>query len=135
MTCADGLSERDRIREVLEGINRAWVEGRVRELETYFHEDMVIVGPDLRVLGHGREACIRSYEEFVRQAAVAEFGEEGFEIGVWGHAAVASYRFEICYEVGGKTLRESGRDLFVLAREDDRWRAVWRMVLPSLSEA
>ena len=39
-----------------------------------------------------------------------------------------TYRWEMDYEQRGRRSREEGTDLFVLRREADRWRAVWRAV-------
>jgi hypothetical protein len=30
----------------------------------------------------------------------------------------------------GKTYNESGKDLFVLIKEEERWQAVWRTLIP-----
>jgi len=54
-------------------------------------------------------------------------------IDVVGQTAVASYVFDIRYELEGVAYQESGRDLFVFSREQTTWRAVWRTMLPLLT--
>ena len=41
---------------------------------------------------------------------------------------MVSYPFEIEYTIEGKVNRETGRDVFVLEKRDNRWLAVWRQV-------
>ena len=48
-----------------------------------------------------------------------------------GSSKNASYTFTISYEMNGGSFNESGRDLFVFARENGLWRAVWSTLLPS----
>jgi ketosteroid isomerase-like protein len=115
--------------QVVQRLNRAWVEGRPADLAKWFHEDMVIVAPDLRTRFEGREACIRSYAEFLDRGVVDRFEEIEPHVDVFGDAAVATYRFDVTYEMGGQTLRDRGGDLFVLRRENGGWKAVWRTML------
>jgi len=42
---------------------------------------------------------------------------------------VASFTYEMIYERDGKGNRATGRDLWVLARQDGHWLAVWRTML------
>jgi len=121
--------ERDEVRALLGRISGAWQQGHWQELGEYFHENMVIRGPELQEMGSkGRDASVASYREFMSQAAVHELKESDPKIDVWGNTAVASYGWEIKYEMGGLTHHEFGRDLFVFSRESGKWLAVWRAV-------
>ncbi|MBI3666731.1 MAG: nuclear transport factor 2 family protein [Acidobacteria bacterium] len=55
------------IRQVLEKINRAWLNGRPEELAEYFHPDMVIVHPGFGGRAEGSQTCVQSYKDFTRQ--------------------------------------------------------------------
>lgn len=126
------LKDREEVEGFIREINGAWVGGRPGDLKGYFHEDMVIFAPGFEMKGEGREACLKSYEDFVSQATVDEFKETDMVIDLWGNTAVATYRFEVSYKINGQKYRDFGRDLFVLIREDGRWWAVWRtMITPS----
>ena len=90
-----------------------------------------IFDPDFVNRTNGREACIAGYLDFCTQANITDFklGEPG--IDVFGNTAVATYSYEISYEMGGESFTDTGRDLFVFVREGDRWQAVWRtMIIP-----
>jgi len=126
----DRVDPKEEIRQLLKKINRAWTEGRTEILNEVFHQDMVIVSPDFQVLGKGREACVKSYEAFMKQATLREFTESEPAIEVWGLTAVASYRFDMAWEKDGQSFQDSGRDVFVFSLLGDRWQAVWRTILP-----
>lgn len=125
-------TDRDRIAALVADINRAWVEGHPGDLRTYFHENMIIAGPDATKMGEGREACVRSYTDFIDNAHIASFSPKEPNIDVWGNTALAFYEFEIVYLMHEKKYHETGRDVFAFSRasENDPWLAVWRMLIP-----
>jgi ketosteroid isomerase-like protein len=122
--------DKTEIRGILEKINKAWSKGNPDDLNEYFHEDLVILSPELQRMGEGKEACVQSYKDFMAQAVVHEYRERDYAIDVWGNTAVATYAFEIAYEMNGQTFQESGHDMFVFSRDEEKWLVVWRMVIP-----
>jgi hypothetical protein len=50
---------------------------------------------------------------------------------LWDNSAVATYSWEITYEMQAQAYQELGRDLFVLTRAGGRWLVIWRAVLLS----
>ncbi len=111
-------------------LNKEWLNNKTDELAYYFHKDMVIAGPGMQVLAHNRAECIKSYKDFMSQAEVDDYKESDPEVNLVAYTAVVSYRFDIDYTMKGKKYKESGRDLFVLIKEEERWQAVWRMMMP-----
>jgi ketosteroid isomerase-like protein len=131
MPSSKASTHRQEILELIEQLNDAWVKGSPEKLSSFFREDMAMVHPDFVNRTEGREACIASYEDFSSQAKVNEFKLGETSIDVFGHTAVATYSYEISYEMGGEHFKDTGRDLFVFIRENDRWQAVWRtMIIP-----
>ena len=120
------------LRDIVKKINQLWVGGNAEKLGEFFHEDMVIVNPDLAKMGEGRRECVRSYIEFCEQAKVLEYKELNLVVDLWGNTAAAAYDFEIVYEMAGKKYEDSGKDLFIfsLNEKTGRWQAVWRMLVP-----
>ncbi len=96
------LKNKVEVKDFIGEINGAWVEGRPGDLKDYFHEDMVIFAHGFEMRGEGREACIKSYEDFVSQATVGEFVQTDMVIDIWGNTAVATYRFEVSYKINGR---------------------------------
>lgn len=128
---ADIEKDRDEIRWILKRINEAWTKGRPEELDRYFHEDMIIAQPGFGIRGEGKRACVGSYKEFAGMASIQSFEESQHVVLVWGNTAVASYKFDIAYELDGLAHQDTGYDLFVFTRESGDWLAVWRAILPT----
>ena len=127
---ADIERDREEIRQILKDINEAWTKGNTDDLNKYFHEDMIIAQPGFGIHGDGRNACVDSYKEFAGMASVQGLRESEHIVLVWGDTAVASYRFDIEYELDGQSHQDAGYDLFVFTRQDGNWLAVWRTILP-----
>lgn len=121
-----GREDRETIRAAITEINQAWLEGRFGDLQPWFHPEMVIVAPGFAQRLEGAAACADSYREFMQAAVVHGFEAGPADVDVWGDVAVASYAWDIDYEMAGRRLSERGRDLFVFVRDGGRWRAVWR---------
>ncbi len=128
-------SDQEQVRLLLQRINDAWLQGPVEQipqkLEDCFHHQMVIRGPDFQELGRGKAACAKSYQDFLNQAKVHRCQLAEPHSDVAGDTAVAACAWEMTYELNGQTYTESGHDLFVFTRDQGRWLAVWRTLLPS----
>ncbi|MGD9346378.1 MAG: nuclear transport factor 2 family protein [Candidatus Aminicenantes bacterium] len=120
----------ENIMALLHKISETWSKANPDDLGEFFHEDLVISSPDLRKMGEGKKACIQSYKDFIARAVIHEYKEEDYTIDVWGDTAVSTYTFDMTYEMDGQTSREQGHDIFVYNREGEKWRVVWRMVIP-----
>jgi len=133
MTVFDGTQDTEEIRKLIERMNDAWTKGGPGKLAPFFHENIVMVSPDFTQRTQGREACAASYDDFCKQAVILDFkiGVPGVE--VFGNTAIATYAYEISYEMGGEQFNDTGRDIFVFVRENGRWLAVWRTMI--ISEA
>jgi ketosteroid isomerase-like protein len=130
----DKNKAKEEIRTLLQKISEAWFKGDPDDLMQYFHEDLVIMSPDLQRMGEGKTACIQSYKDFIAQAVIHEYKEYDYTIDVWGDTAVSTYAFDMTYEIKGQMTRETGHDIFVYNREGKKWLVVWRMVIPAPSE-
>jgi len=128
--------DREEIRQLLERINNAWLKGPPEQIPAVlgecFDDRMVVKGPGFQALGSGgKDGCVQSYVDFVRQAAIKECTLSKPDIDVAGDTAVATYSWQMTYALNGEEYRESGVDLFVFAKSAGRWLAVWRAMLPN----
>lgn len=132
MTSSYRTQDTEEIWRLIQRMNDAWAKpGGLEELASFFREDIVMVHPDFTQRTEGREACVASYEDFRKQAAILDFKISNPGIDVFGDTAIATYSYEIVYEMGGERFNDNGRDIFVFVRENDRWLAVWRtMIIP-----
>jgi hypothetical protein len=122
------------IRDLLSRINNAWInqrgEAMTAALNDCFAEDVVMRGPDFAFIGKGRDLVVQSYRDFISNAEVKSVSLDEPAIDVTGETATAQYKWAMTYVLGGQEYTESGRDLFVIARRDKKWLAVWRAMLP-----
>ena len=131
-------TEQSEIRDVLARINGAWTklrgEAMTAALNECFAEDVVMRGPGFVFLGTGRDSAVQSYHDFVNQAEVKSVLLDEPQIDVAGETATAQYKWTITYVLNGQEHTECGHDVFVFARRDGKWLAVWRALLPELAE-
>jgi hypothetical protein len=91
-----------------------------------FHRDAVIAAPGFTDRIVGRDACVESYRQFTDAATIHAFTDSNHSIDIWDTTAVATYHFEIDYEINGARNIDRGRDLLVLTLESPGWQIVWR---------
>jgi uncharacterized protein (TIGR02246 family) len=120
--------EQREIWELIRRSNRAWVAGAPHEVATLFADDAVVIAPGLQGRIAGREAIVRSYEEYVHHARTHSFEELEHSIDVFGDLAVATYRFSVRYTLSGEDGErdETGQEILVLRRGPAGWKATWR---------
>jgi len=116
-------------------LNRTWArDGNAEGLRDYFHEDMVAITPTERERIEGREACINAWKAFIDRADVRQWKEIDPNVLVYdGRFAVVTYYYDMSVDLDGERLQLSGRDMFVLLREDDRWWVIANQFSPDPS--
>lgn len=114
--------------EVVRRSNRAWMAGALHELANLYDENAVVIAPGLQGRAEGRDAILRSYEDYVHHARTHSFEELEHSVDVFGDVAVVSYRFGIRYTLNGDDSErdETGQELLVLRRGPAGWKAIWR---------
>ena len=117
--------------ERAEAYDRCWVEGRPEDLRQFLHPDVVFTGPGFQRLARGIDACVQSYVDFLSAARIHDFTVTDRVVDLAGESAVLTYRWTIDYEMEGRRNVESGQDLLVWVKRDDRWEIFWRSQLPS----
>jgi ketosteroid isomerase-like protein len=117
------------VRQTLEALNRAWLEGRFDELKQFFDADVLMKGPSLTDVASGRDALVRSYADFVQTCKVMKFSESNHSVTQWGDVATASYDWSMTYEREGRISTDAGHELYVFARRGQQWVAVLRVML------
>lgn len=135
MTPSEGARNTGEIWQLVQRMNDAWAKDGPDELASFFHDDIVMVHPDFTQRTEGRAACVASYEDFRKQAAILDFKISNPGIDVFGNTAIATYSYEIAYEMGGERFNDTGRDVFIFVRENGRWLAVWRTMIISQPES
>lgn len=108
-------------------MNHAWAVDRNTEvLKDYFHHDMVAITPTDHDCIEGGDACFAAWKAFVDVTQVHYFREIDPKVRVFanGTSAVVTYYFDMSCEMAGEIIKTSGRDMFMLVKEDGRWQIV-----------
>ena len=119
------------IRAVLTALTAAWRTGRTKDIAALLHPSVVFVRPGFAGRAEGRAACVATYEEFLSAALVLRYEEGEPSVDLFGDTAVASFRWEMAWEMGGQRSEEAGHDLYLLVRTEGHWLIAWRTLLPS----
>jgi ketosteroid isomerase-like protein len=104
--------------------NKAWtVDGKIGELNKYFHKDMVAITPNNSKRLKGQAACLLGWQEFAKMAKTNYFTEIEPLIRLYcdNNAAVVTYSYEGSFIMGGQTMILRGRDMMTLVKENGRW--------------
>lgn len=122
------------VHAALASISAAWRDGDPASMREHLHPEIAMAPPGFAPSLRGRELLVASFEEFQKNARVPEYEESDEQIDVVGDCSVASFRFRMVYERVAYREECSGRDLWVFARQDGRWIAVWRAMLELKAE-
>ena len=90
---------------------------------------MVIKDAKLKTVATGRDACVQSYVDFIKQARITKFEQGEPDIHLFSDSAIASYDWHIVYSLDNQHCDERGADIFLFVRMDQKWMAVWRAML------
>jgi uncharacterized protein (TIGR02246 family) len=122
-------TDRDSVAAAMERINRAWLDCRPAELLPLFHPDLTMALPGFVGRVEGRQNFVAGFEDFCAHAHVEDYRESNHHVDVVGDTGVVSFEYQMVYERSGERYRATGRDLWVFARHDGEWLAVWRTML------
>jgi hypothetical protein len=122
------------VRDALEQINKAWLEGRPEAMLPWIHPEIRFVVPGFAGRISGSDALLAGFKDFCENARIVSFQTSDQQEDVVAETAAASYRFEMVYERAGSSYRSTGRDFWVFARREGAWIAVWRTMLDLAEE-
>jgi uncharacterized protein (TIGR02246 family) len=124
--------EQREIWELIRRSNRAWVAGAPHEVSSLFDEEAVVVAPGLQGRVQGRDAIVRSYEEYVHHARTHSFEELEHQIDLFGDTAVAAYRFTVRYTLNSEDAEreENGEEVLEHRRVAGGWKLIRRKQVP-----
>ena len=128
------MSDHDDVLAVLDAIERAWLEGRPRQVEPHLDPDVVMVLPGFSGRVRGSDAFTAGFVEFCEAANIVDYERGDTDVDLAGATAIVSYLFAMTYERGGSNWCSTGRDVWVFTRTAEGWRATWRLML-DLAEA
>ena len=119
----------------IESMDRCWMEGRLQDLGAFLAEDVVFVAPGGTPRGDGLAQAIESYRQFMSHAQVNRFETSDHIVTLRGDTAIVEYQWQMVWIAAGAEHNETGREVLVLSRRDDKWRVVWRTQIPNAGKS
>ncbi|MEZ5357857.1 MAG: nuclear transport factor 2 family protein [Candidatus Zixiibacteriota bacterium] len=113
--------------ETVQELNKTWaVEGDFDKLAEFFHENMVAISPTDRERLEGKKVCVAAWRAFAQSVEIKYWNEISPEVVMYNDdtVAIVSYYYDIAYKQRGRSLDSTGRDLFTLIKEGDRWLVI-----------
>jgi ketosteroid isomerase-like protein len=114
--------------QTVKTINRHWaITENLDSLSLYLHPDMILVAAEAKDRLDGRDKILESYRSYTRYARTLSLQELDPIIRIYnrGRSAVVTYNYDLEIETpAGESQRFTGRDMYTLVREKDRWQAV-----------
>lgn len=117
-----------RLISMTEAINNAWLKGKPAELAEYFHPGFVIQTHDFKILTSDRDTAIKSYADFITHCRVSSFMPSDYKVSVFGNTALCSYSYDISWNDKNGSFMDTGKEMFLFSRNEERWLAVLRQV-------
>ena len=117
------------VANAMRAINDAWLSGRVDDIASAVHPEIVMVFPGFSGEMRGRAHFLDGYRDFVANAKVHHYREQNHHIDVVSRTAVLTCTYEMLYERAAQRYSVTGRELWVFEREGSAWIAVWRTML------
>ena len=109
-------------------INQAWQSGRLDELASMLHREIVMAPPGFDGRAQGRDAILAGFRDYCENATTLEFHERDLQADVIGDVAIVTFQYDMVYERAGARSRAGGRDLWVFQKHSGTWLAVWRTI-------
>ena len=125
----------EQIWKAIQAANRAWLDGRPEEVASLFHEDVVMIAPNMERVVRGRDAMVQSSIDYCAQVKTHAFTELDHVVDVFADTAIATFRFDVTYEINGARHQEIGQEILAFERQGQAWRAVWRTRVPAATQS
>jgi hypothetical protein len=119
---------RENVWSTVQNINRHWAfTENMDSLALFIHDDMVMFYPGTKDRLEGKKNIIKSYKEYTSYAETVKLEEVDPKIQLYHNnkSAIVTYYFDLVIKTPtGEVQTFSGKDMYTLINENDRWYAV-----------
>lgn len=124
------MSATQHIMDIVQTINQKGLAGDLDQVRRHLHPNVMFVNTAGAVRVKGRQECMDAFQNFVRHVHASAFRLYNEKVEFEGETAVASYEFDMAYQLAGKDFRKKGREIVVLNRDGENWRVIYRTLSP-----
>lgn len=124
------IKDKQEVDQLVRKLQNAWLEHRVDELKSFYHENVVFFSPENGQRIAGQKTMIESYKQFLSSSTIHNFEIMDLHVDVFSLTAIALLTVDISYEHKEKNYDEKGKDIMILNKAEDDWKIVWRTQIP-----
>ena len=120
-------AKQQQVWNTIQEMNRCWTsddDNDLNRLNEYFHKNMVAITPTDKHRIQGKAACVAGWQNFARKAKIHYWKEVSPDVQVYGNTAVATYYFDMSFNIDSQTVNMWGRDMMTLIMENGKWQVV-----------
>ena len=123
------MDDKVKIAEIITTLNQAVAKSDLSNLDMCFHENIKIIAHNLKILGDGKSVCIQSYIDFIKKAKIIQYTDRIDNVFVYENTAIVFYTYTMTWLMDGDSFTESGKELYVLTKENDKWLIILRKLI------
>jgi hypothetical protein len=123
------LDTKPKIAKIIKDLNQSVVTGNTDDIDSFFHDNVKILSPDMKILGDGKAVCIKSYVDFIDKAKIEQYDHEITNVFIYDNTAIVFYTYSMTWVMEGKTLNDQGKELYVLTKNNDDWLIILRKLV------
>jgi len=127
------MKEKTEIANIIIELNHSVAVGNLNILDKLFHENIKILSQEMEILGDGKEACIKSYFEFLAGNKIEKYDDHIEQLFLYENTAVVLYSYLIKWSDSRKLYEEQSKELYVLTHENDGWYIILRKLIGNAS--
>ena len=121
------------IEDFLDDFNSAWSNGDENALRVLMDPDIIFLSPDKKTELRGREECLDTISEYMKNAETKMYTPRGLSVNLWNNnTAVVNMDYYIEYIYKGLHNKETGRELWTLIKKNDEWKLVYRALMENI---
>jgi ketosteroid isomerase-like protein len=109
--------------QLITDMNQAWSDGRLDDLDTYYHPDALLLPPDAGEPIQGRAGIVSTYRDFAAMTQLHSFTPQACDCYTIGDNTAIHMRFEVDYSMEDSRYLESGLEVYLL---NDTPQIIWR---------
>lgn len=128
------MDVKTKITKLIKDLNHAVATGKINQLDSFFHDSVKIISPDMKILGNSKSVCIKSYADFINKAKIEEYSDNVTHVSVYENTAVVFYTYSMIWTMDGESFKDHGNELYVLTRIDDNWLIILRKLVANESQ-
>lgn len=106
--------------------NEASLYSKIEVIEASLHEEVVFVYGNFAGEIKGKEACLKSIEEYWEMGKTLAYEMQELKYWQWDDVVQLKFDYEVSYQISEDSHREKGTEVWTVKQEGGSWKMLWR---------